>query len=98
MTKKRIFAILFSVLAFSAVVGASLANAAGSSPTPPAVVEDADSVDHQCPPDCTPADKAEEATEAQGTEDANEAPGESDGPGGHEDPAGNADHQFDGEE
>jgi hypothetical protein len=34
--------------------------------------------------------------------DANEAPGaesaESDGPGGHEDPPGNVDHQFDGEE
>ena len=113
MNKKRMLAMLFSVLAFSAVVGASFANASGTSPAAPAVVEDADTVDHQCPPDCTAADKADEGTEVKGVEDANEAPdsteanearegteapGESDGPGGHEDPAGNVDHQFEGEE
>lgn len=39
MTKKRLFAILFSILAFSAVVGAGLANAAGDS-TPSSAVDD----------------------------------------------------------
>lgn len=40
----------------------------------------------------------EEQAEAADTESA-EAPGiEDDGPGGHEDPAGDVDHQFEGEE
>ena len=125
MTNKRIFAVLFTVLAFSAVVGASFANATGGSSTPPTAVVETDTVDHQCPPDCNAADKADEATEVQGAESATEAPdateasgagetpdaaeasnegsgsegaGESDGPGGHEDPAGEVDHQFEGNE
>jgi hypothetical protein len=32
------------------------------------------------------------------TGEAGSGSGESDGPGGHEDPAGNVDHQFDGQE
>jgi hypothetical protein len=114
MDKKRIFAVLLSVFALSAIVGAGFANASSEAPSTPVVVQDSDSVDHQCPPDCNAADKADEGTEAPGTEDsataaetgteapdaneAPEAPGESDGPGGNEDPAGNQDHQFDGEE
>lgn len=70
MNKKRMLAALFSVLAFSAVVGANFANASGGSPAAPAVVKDADSVDHQCPPTCNAADKADEGTEAPGTEDS----------------------------
>lgn len=108
MTKKRIFAVLFSVLAFAAVVGASLANASGGTPSTPAAVEDADSVDHQCPPDCTAADEADEATEVQGAEDADEVPaateaiegsGSEEAPGAeaagdtHEDAGESADHR-----
>ncbi len=99
MTKKRIFAILFSILAFSAVVGAGLASASGDSPSAPAVVEDTDSVDHQCPPDCNAADTADEATEVQEAEDADEASEAEEAPGTeepgdtHEDAGETAEHE-----
>lgn len=45
-----------------------------------------------------PSASVAEPVEAPGTESA-ETPGvEADGPGGHEDPAGNVDHQFEGAE
>ena len=45
--------------------------------------------------DQTGPDTAESAETEEGS---GESAAESDGPGGHEDPAGNVDHQFDGEE
>jgi len=47
--------------------------------------------------DQTTPDTAGQASESTG-ESSGESSGEADGPGGHADPAGNVDHQFDGQE
>jgi hypothetical protein len=52
--------------------------------------------DQTSPDTATASSKATSTTE-QGGEGGGES-GTSDGPGGHEDPAGNVDHQFNGEE
>ena len=87
----------------SALGGVALANSSSDPQNAPPVSEattaaDTDSVQEgdQTTPDTGAEDpNAEPAGE---TESATESGTESDGPGGHEDPPGNADHQFDGEE
>jgi hypothetical protein len=96
---KRMAATGIVVLMMSALGGVALASSSSDPQNAPAVSEaataaDTDSVQEgdQTTPD-TGAEKAE-AESAGETESATE----SDGPGGHEDPPGNVDHEFDGEE
>lgn len=68
----------------------------GSSPTDSDTVEQGDQTGPETP-DTTEAPDSESGGET-GTESDTESETDSDGPGGHEDPPGNVDHQFEGEE
>ena len=105
MKIKRIAIAAVTVLALASLGGVALAktpavgqcNAATSSV--PTTNADTDTIQEG---DQTTPDVGAEATSEAGGEQATESGGgsaaESDGPGGHEDPAGNVDHQFDGQE
>jgi hypothetical protein len=102
MKIKRMAATGIVVLMMSALGGVALANSSSDPQNTQAVSEaptaaDADSVQEgdQTTPDTGAEAKAEAAGE---TESETESGTESDGPGGHEDPPGNVDHEFDGEE
>ncbi|MDX6285836.1 MAG: hypothetical protein QOG53_1321 [Frankiales bacterium] len=77
---------------------AAVAAPAAPAKAKPAAPTDADNVQEG---DQTTPDTGSEAAEAPGTEapeTGTETESPSDGPGGHEDPAGNVDHQFEGTE
>lgn len=102
MNIKRMAATGIVVLTMSALGGVALASSPSDPQNAPAVSEattaaDTDTIQEgdQTTPDTGAEAKAESAGE---TESATESGTESDGPGGHEDPPGNVDHQFDGEE
>jgi hypothetical protein len=102
MKIKRMAATGIVVVMVSALGGVALANSSSDPQNAPAVSEATTAVDtdtvqagDQTTPDTGPEANAESAGE---TESAPESGTESDGPGGHEDPPGNADHEFDGEE
>jgi len=97
----RIAALTGAAALLIGVLGMAVASAA------PAATPSAPKTQHSAPQKHAPTtaeapDSAENAdaenadAEKQGAETA--SPTESDGPGGHEDPAGNVDHQFEGEE
>jgi len=105
MSFKKIIAALMVVTASLAFAGVAVAKT-GQKPAAPATSEstattestvDTDNVQEgdQTTPDTQ--DGTETGGEPAG-ESGGEATSESDGPGGHEDPPGNVDHQFDGEE
>lgn len=95
MKIKRIAA-LAAILALTTLGGVAVAKTSTHKAVKPAAAEatapDTDNVQQgdQTTPDAT----SEEAT----SESADESSGQSDGPGGHADPAGNVDHQFQGNE
>jgi len=103
MKIKRMAATGIVVLMMSALGGVALANSSSDPQNAPAVSEattaaDTDSIqegDQTTPDTGAEGAKAESVGEA---ESATESGTESDGPGGHEDPPGNVDHEFDGEE
>lgn len=68
--------------------------ASSSSENPSAPDTDTIQEGDQTSPDTTASASASESSSEQESESATE----SDGPGGHEDPAGNVDHQFEGSE
>ena len=99
MNIKRITA-LAAVLALTTLGGVAIAQTSGHRAAKPAAAEattpDTDHVqqgDQTTPDGAAGASSTETADEAAG-----ESSGQSDGPGGHEDPAGNVDHQFKGNE
>ena len=99
MKIKRMAATGIVVLMTSALGGVALANSSSDPQNAPAVSEattagDTDSVQEG---DQTTPDTGAEKAEAESAGEAESAT-ESDGPGGHEDPPGNVDHEFDGEE
>lgn len=103
MSIKKIIAALMVVTASLAFAGVAVAKT-GQKPAAPATSEstattestvDTDNVNEQVGDQTAP--DTQESTETAG-ETGGEAAGESDGPGGHEDPPGNVDHQFDGQE
>jgi hypothetical protein len=93
---KRIAIAAVAVLAFASMGGAAIAKTPtqrqGSAATSEATTgADTDTIQQ--------GDQSSPDTSAEATgETGGETTSESDGPGGHEDPAGNVDHQFDGEE
>ena len=109
---KKISKILVTGSAVLALAGsvAGVAVASGSkSQAPKSANESTSAVDtdnlqqgDQTTPDtATASTKASSTSKSSGEgqgESGGENSGNSDGPGGHEDPAGNVDHQFDGEE
>ncbi len=100
MKIKKILAAGSVALASLSIGGFAVGSAHASTPTnAPVEVQqavDTDNVQEQVG-DQTGPDGANEAPEAEAAS-GTETPGESDGPGGHADPAGNVDHQFEGEE
>jgi hypothetical protein len=105
MKMKRIAISVVAVLSLASLGGVALAKtpavgqnapATSSKPTTGADVDTIQAGDQTTP------DTIVEATPEAGGEQAIESDGGSvtgsDGPGGHEDPAGNVDHQFDGQE
>ncbi|WIV59189.1 hypothetical protein [Amycolatopsis nalaikhensis] len=85
-------ALLAATLGTAAATAAPSPSAPASVPAPAAGVQEGD----QAAPDRPGAPETEKAGEATGVEQ--EPATEADGPGGHQDPAGNVDHQFQGEE
>jgi hypothetical protein len=104
MKMKRIAIAAVTVLALASLGGVALAKtpAVGqSNPATSSVPTTNTDTDNIQEGDQTTPDVGAEATSGAGGEQATESGGsaaESDGPGGHEDPAGNVDHQFDGQE
>ncbi len=87
---------LAAILALTTLGGVAVAKASTHEAVKPAVAEatapDTDNVQQgdRTTPDVASGEAASET--------AAESSGQSDGPGGHEDPAGNVDHQFQGNE
>jgi hypothetical protein len=102
MKIKRMAATGIVVVMMSALGGVALANSSSDPQNTPAVSDATTAVDTdtvQAGDQTTPDTGAEANAESAGeTESATESGTESDGPGGHEDPPGNVDHQFDEEE
>jgi hypothetical protein len=104
---KKISKILVTGGAVLALAGsvAGVATASGSkSKAPKSANESTSAVDtdniqqgDQTSPDTATVSTKATSTTEQGGEGEGES-GSSDGPGGHQDPAGNVDHQFNGEE
>ena len=100
MRFKKLIAVAAVGLGVLSVSGAAIAATHGKAATKPATEQvasvDTDNVQEgdQTGPDNETGAAEESTSEATGSEAASE----SDGPGGHEDPPGNVDHQFDGEE
>src|SRR2546422_31920 len=103
MKMKRIAIAGIVALALTSLGGVALAKASAQHQSRPATSSetttgvDTDDVQEgdQTSPDS--ASQSETGGE-QASQEGGESAGESDGPGGHEDPAGNVDHQFDGQE
>ncbi len=99
MNIKRITAVA-AIFALTTLGGVAVAKTATHKTVKPAAAEatapDTDNVQQgdQTAPDGT---AGESTTETAG-ESSGESSDQADGPGGHEDPAGNVDHQFQGEE
>lgn len=95
MRFKKLIAVTAVGLGVLSVSGAAIAATHAKTATKPATEQitsvDTDNVQQG---DQTSPDTGTGGVEASSSESA----GESDGPGGHADPAGNVDHQFDGEE
>jgi hypothetical protein len=102
---KRIAIAGVAVLAMASLGGAALAKTPTQRPNAPATSSEAttgaDTDNIQEGDQAGPDTGAEATSEAGGettTETGNESATEPDGPGGHEDPSGNVDHQFQGQE
>ncbi|MEP7060293.1 MAG: hypothetical protein ABI828_06135 [Actinomycetota bacterium] len=100
--KKTLVAGSAVLVLIGSVGGAALASSKHAAPAKPATSEtttapDTDNVQQgdQTTPDTT-GTSSEATGETSGESSGEGAP--SDGPGGHADPAGNVDHQFDGQE
>lgn len=99
--KKAIIASAAVLTLVGSVTGVAVASSKGAVAPKSAATEettsgpDTDNIQQgdQTSPDGTGASTGEASGENTG-----ENTGESDGPGGHADPAGNVDHQFDGQE
>jgi hypothetical protein len=105
MKMKRIAIAGVAVLALASLGGAALAKTPAQRQNAPATSSEtttgADTDNIQEGDQTGPDTGAEATSEAGGettTETGGESATESDGPGGHEDPAGNVDHQFQGQE
>ena len=105
MSVKRMTIAGSAVLALASVGGAAFAKtpAAGqNAPVPPSETTAGLDTDNIREGAQTAPDNGAEAARQTGGEQATETGGgstaESDGLGGHEDPAGNVDHQFEGQE
>ncbi len=96
--RTKIMAVLTTALMLAALGGVAIAKTGGSSKPATAVEVTAPDTDNVQEGDQSAPDNGTEGTETEGSEAAGETSQESDGPGGHEDPPGNVDHQFDGEE
>jgi hypothetical protein len=81
----------------SAQTPAPSASPAAEAPAPPANAGNSQ-VGSQTAPDTPAAGEAPEASESSESTAVSEAATPSDGPGGHQDPAGNVDHQSTGKE
>lgn len=104
MMKKKAIGIAALVLAASGIGGVALTSQASAAPSAPQTTAspsansetksgpDSDALQQgdQSTPDRTGASTT---AEKAGTEQANESSAASDGPGGHQDPAGNVQHQ-----
>jgi hypothetical protein len=105
MQMQRIAIAVTAVLVFASLGGAAAiaATPASTAPRSPAGTQTTDA-GAQSAPDPDTVQSGDQTSPDTGTEAGGEAEtggestGESDGPGGHEDPAGTADHQFDGQE
>jgi hypothetical protein len=102
--KRTIIASAAALTLVGSVTGVAVASSKGSVAPKPATTEttsgpDTDNLQQgdQTTPDTTGGAASETTGESAG-EGTGESSGESDGPGGHADPAGNVDHQFDGQE
>ncbi|HEY8018152.1 MAG TPA: hypothetical protein VIG53_01530 [Actinomycetota bacterium] len=101
--RTKIMAVVTTALMLAAIGGVAMAKSGSSPSTKPATAvevttPDTDNVqdgDQSAPDNGV---ESTEGTESQGSEAEGETSKESDGPGGHEDPPGNVDHQFEGEE
>lgn len=91
--RTKIMAVLTTVLMLASIGGVAIADTGGSSSPAPGTELTAPDTDDVREGDRSGLDTAE-AEEPEGEESSSE----SDGPGGHEDPAGNVDHEFEGEE
>lgn len=102
--RTKITAVLTTAFMLAALGGVAIAKTGSSSKSGSAAEVTAPDTDNVQEGDQTTPDNGVETAEAdgtdtaEGTDTAGESAQESDGPGGHEDPAGNIDHQFDGEE
>jgi len=96
--RTKIMAVVTTALMLAAIGGVAIAKTGGSSKPATAVEVTAPDTDNVQAGDQTTPDPATGGTESQGSEAAGETLQASDGPGGHEDPPGNVDHQFNGEE
>ncbi|ADU49502.1 hypothetical protein [Intrasporangium calvum] len=83
-----------AALGITAMLGSGAAFAASPSPVAPAATSSSVQQGQRSATDTG----ASEVSGAEAPETAGTESGTSDGPGGHEDPAGNVDHQFDGQE
>ena len=105
MRMKRVAIAVVAVMALASVGGAALAKTPVQRQNAPAVTSSgtssgADTDGIQARDQTTPDSGADATGEAGGeraTESGGGSTGESDGPGGHEDLAGNVDHQFEGQ-
>jgi hypothetical protein len=99
MRFKKLIAISAAGLGVLSATGAAMASGqtspskAGTEVTQAADTDNVQEGD-QTSPDTAGSESTSESTSETGSETA----AESDGPGGHEDPPGTVDHQFDGEE
>ena len=105
MNVKRMAIAGFAIVALASVGGAASAKtpaAPGNTPVPSSETTASPDTDNIREGDQTTPDNGAEAASETGGEQATDtgggSTGESDGPGGHEDPAGNVDHQFEGQE
>jgi hypothetical protein len=100
-TKKLLASALGLAVTLGISGGALAASHSSKARSEPVAAADTDTVQQgdQTTPDTTTTSQEARSSESgsTGSEPSNEGQG-SDGPGGHEDPAGNVDHQFDGQE
>jgi hypothetical protein len=99
MRFKQLIAISAVGLGVLSATGAAVASGQASPSKAGTEVTQATDTDNvqqgdQTSPDMVGSESTSESTSETGSETA----AQSDGPGGHEDPPGNVDHQFDGEE
>jgi len=99
MRFKKLIAISAVGLGVLSATGAAMASGQASPSKAGTEVNQTADTDNVQEGDQTSPDVAgSESTSESTTETSSETAAESDGPGGHEDPPGNVDHQFDGVE